>query len=60
MEKLLSDKEIIKSPMADGLITYSIGNFDTFEQAIPLKIRLVSEGIVEAFVTKIELTPNGQ
>lgn len=60
VEKLLSDKEIIKSPMADGLITYSIGNFDTFEQAIPLKNRLVSEGIVEAFVTKIELTPNGQ
>jgi hypothetical protein len=60
VEKLLSDKEVIKSPMADGLVNYSIGNFDTFEQAIPLKNRLVSEGIVEAFVTKIELNPNGQ
>jgi hypothetical protein len=60
VEKLLSDKEVIKSPMADGLINYSIGNFDTFEQAIPLKNKLVSEGIVEAFVTKIELNPNGQ
>ena len=60
VEKLLSDKEVIKSPMADGLINYSIGNFDTFEQAIPLKNKLVSEGLVEAFVTKIELNPNGQ
>jgi len=60
VEKLLSDKEIIKSPMADGLITYSIGNFDTFEQAISFKNKLISEGIVEAFVTKIDLNPNGQ
>ncbi|WP_320052189.1 tetratricopeptide repeat protein [uncultured Acetobacteroides sp.] len=60
VEKLLSDKEVIKSPMADGLVSYSIGNFNTFEQAIPLKNKLVSEGVVEAFVTKIELNPNGQ
>lgn len=55
VEKLLSDKEIIKSTMSDAQTAYSIGNFDTFEQAVALKDKLVAEGIVEAFVTKIEI-----
>ena len=55
VQKLLSDKELINSVLSSGETTYSIGNFDNFEEAIPLKNLLISEGVVEAFVTKIEL-----
>ncbi len=57
---LLSDKEVIKSALSDGSMTYSIGNFDTFDQAISLKNKLVSEGVVEAFITRVELNQTEQ
>lgn len=54
-EKYVGDKEIIKSSLSEGANTYSIGNFSNFDEAIPLKDKLISEGIVEAFVTRIDL-----
>lgn len=54
-EKYLGDKEIIKSALADGSNTYSIGNFNNFDEAIPLKDKLISEGVVEAFITKFDV-----
>lgn len=59
-EGYLGDKEIIRSDLADGSTTFSIGNFDNFEQAISIKDKLISEGLVEAFVTKIDLNQAAQ
>lgn len=59
-EAYLGDKEIIKSDLADGSTTFSIGNFDNFEQAITIKDKLISNGLVEAFVTKIDLNQTAE
>lgn len=60
VDRHLGDKEIVKTILPDGSISFSIGNFNTFESANHIKNKLVSEGLVAAFVAKIELNANGQ
>jgi len=49
------DKEVAKKIIDDDAVSYSVGNFTNFEEALKVKDALLSGGYVEAYITTIAI-----
>ncbi len=48
-----SGKEVAKKIIADDAVSYSVGNFTNFEEALKVKDALLKNGYVEAYITTV-------
>lgn len=53
LNEYAKNKEVAKKVIAEQATSFSVGNFINFEEAIRLKDALLSNGFVEAYVTKV-------
>ena len=53
LNEFAKNKEVAKKVVADNAASFSVGNFVNFEEALRLKDALLSNGFIEAYVTKV-------
>ncbi len=54
LNEFARNKEVAKKVIAEKTASFSVGNFVNFEEALRLKDALLSNGFVEAYVTKVK------